>query len=88
MKHRPALFSLLRLHAELGGKIKENRKEVKQFVGDMKHVEAVIKLLEPSYNVRNIATRRRYKPNPLFQARSDISARSGRNARRRGATYS
>src|SRR5437016_3552809 len=66
MKHKPALFALLRLHAELGGKIKENKLEAKRLAKCMVHVEAVLKLLEPGYDVRPIAVRRR-KPNEWFK---------------------
>src|SRR5712672_26839 len=63
MKHKPALFALLRLHADLGGKIKENRIQAKKLAADMVHVEAVLKMLEPGYNVRAIAARRRNQRN-------------------------
>lgn len=66
MKHTPAMFALLRLHAELGGKIKENKSEAKRLAKCMKHVEAVLRMLEPGYDVRPIAVRRR-KPNPWFK---------------------
>ena len=67
MKHKPALYALERLHAELGGKIKDNRKEAARLAESMRHVEAVIRLLEPSFDVRRITARRRYKSNPLFK---------------------
>lgn len=67
MKHKPALYALLRLHAELGGKIKDNRKQAAKLAQDMRHVEAVLKLLEPRFNVSQIAPRRRYKGNPWFK---------------------
>ena len=60
--HTPAVHALTRLHAELGGKIKDNRREAKRLAENMKHVEAVLKMLEPGFNVRKIAARRRYKP--------------------------
>ena len=66
MKHKPAMFALLRLHAELGGQIKENKKEAKRLAKCMLHVEAVLKMLEPGYNVRPISVRRR-KPNQWFR---------------------
>jgi hypothetical protein len=34
---------------------------------DMKHVEAVLDLLQPGFNARRIASRRKYNPNPLFK---------------------
>jgi hypothetical protein len=61
-----AKFTLERLHAELGGKILENRKQAARLAADMKHVEAVLKMLDPDYDVRPIAVRRR-KLNPWFK---------------------
>ncbi|MDE2228962.1 MAG: hypothetical protein KGL11_07980 [Alphaproteobacteria bacterium] len=61
------MYALLRLHAELGGKIKANRTEAKKLAIDMMHVEAVLKLLDPSFNVRVIAPRRRNNKNPWFK---------------------
>lgn len=61
------MHALLRLHAELGGRIKQNRDQAKRLASDMKAVEAVIKMLEPAYNVRHIAARRRNKSNPWFR---------------------
>lgn len=63
----PAVFALLKLHAELGGKINDNKREAAKLRADMKHVEAVLHLIEPSFNARRIAPRRRYNPNPLFR---------------------
>jgi hypothetical protein len=40
-EHQPAMYALLRLHATLGDKIKENRQEARRFAEDMKHVEGV-----------------------------------------------
>ncbi len=58
-----AKFTLERLHAELGGKIQENKTEGVKLAEAMRHVEAVLKILDPEYDVRPIAVRRR-KPNP------------------------
>ena len=63
----PAVYALLNLHAELGGKIKDNAKEASRLRADMKHVEAVLHLLQPGFNARRIAPRRRYNPNPLYR---------------------
>ncbi len=63
----PAVAYLVRLHADLGGKIWENRKEAERLAAAMKHVEAVIKLFDPAYNVRSISVRRRYKGNAWFK---------------------
>jgi hypothetical protein len=61
-----ATHTLEQLHAELGGKILDNRAEAKRLAGAMVHVEAVLELLRPGYDVRPIAVRRR-KPNPWFR---------------------
>ena len=61
-----ALCALEALHAELAGKIGDNKREAERLANDMRHVEAVLKLLQPGYNVRPIAVRRR-KPNPWFK---------------------
>lgn len=67
MKHQPAIYALVRLHADLGGRIKANRKESVRLAGDMKHVEAVLKMLEPGFDVRRIAARRKNRGNPYFK---------------------
>jgi len=63
----PAVAYLVRLHADLGGQILANRKEGERLAESMKHVEAVIRLFDPAYNVRRIAARRRYKGNGIFK---------------------
>ena len=63
----PVVYALLKLHAELGGRIKENKREAARLRLDMKHVEAVLHLIQPGFNARQIAPRRRYNPNPLFK---------------------
>src|SRR2546427_4636031 len=63
---RPAIRTLERLHAELGGKILENKQEHENLAGQMRHVEAVIKMLDPSYSLRAISVKRR-QPNPWFK---------------------
>jgi HB1, ASXL, restriction endonuclease HTH domain len=63
----PAVAYLVRLHADLGGKILENRKQAARLAEAMQHVEAVIRLFDPAYDVRRITARRRYKGNPWFK---------------------
>ena len=63
---RPAIQTLERLHSELGGKILENKQEHANLAEQMRHVEAVIKMLDPTFNLRRIAVKRR-KPNPWFK---------------------
>jgi hypothetical protein len=61
MKHKPALYALERLHAELGGQLKENRQQAVNVLRRMKQVEAVLRMLDPDFNILGIAPRRRYK---------------------------
>ena len=63
---KQATFTLLELHAELGGKIIENKKEAGRLAGNMRHVEAVLKMLDPEFSARGISVRRR-KPNRHFK---------------------
>ncbi|MGX4804269.1 hypothetical protein [Bradyrhizobium guangdongense] len=63
---RPAIFTLERLHAELGGAILENRQKYDELSERMRQVEAVIKMLDPDYNLAGIAVKRR-KPNKWFK---------------------
>jgi hypothetical protein len=63
---KQATYTLEKLHAELAGKILDNKKEARRLAEAMKHVEAVLKLLVPGYDVRPIAVRRR-KLNPWFK---------------------
>jgi hypothetical protein len=54
-----------RLHMELGGQILEKRQKHEELSGQMRHVEAVIKMLDPAYNLARITKRRR--PNKWFK---------------------
>lgn len=73
----PALYALERLHAELGGQILANKKEAKRLAESMKHVEAVLRLLEPDYEIRKIAVRRKehnafFKRGTMFRHAIDV----------------
>ena len=61
---RPAILE--RLHAELGGKILENKQEHAHLAERMRQIESVIKMLDPGYSLRAISVKRR-KPNPWFK---------------------
>jgi hypothetical protein len=63
----PAVAYLVRLHADIGGQILENRKEAKRLADAMIHVEAVIRIFDPDYSVRGISARRRQRTNPWFK---------------------
>ena len=64
---KPATYALIRLHADLADKIKENRDQAKRLAGDMKAIETVIRMLDPAYDTRHMGHRRRFKPNPWFR---------------------
>jgi hypothetical protein len=63
----PAVAYLVRLHADLGGQMKTNKAEAARLAEAMRHVEAVIKLYDPNFNVRGISVRRRVQGNPWFK---------------------
>lgn len=64
-----AVHALNRLHAEIGERIRENARQGRKLRTDMKHVEAVMKLLNPDLNLATIAPRRRYRVNPPWRRR-------------------
>jgi hypothetical protein len=55
------------MHADLGGKLLQHRKEGERLSESMQHVEHVIKLFDPAYDVRQISARRRQKGNGWFR---------------------
>jgi hypothetical protein len=63
----PAVDYLVRLHADLGGKILENKKEGERLAESMRCVEHVIRLFDPAYPVSRIAARKRHKGNPWYR---------------------
>ena len=63
---KQATLTLQQLHAELAGKILDNEREADRLREAMAHVEAVIKMLDPSYSLLRLAVRRR-KPNAWFK---------------------
>lgn len=60
------MHTLRQLHSELAGKMIDNKSESRRITSAMKQVEAVMKLLQPDFNLRPISVRRR-KPNPWFK---------------------
>jgi len=65
-KH-PAVAYLSRLHADIGGRILENKKQAHRLAADMIAVEAVIRMFDPAFNVRAISALRRVTGNPWFK---------------------
>jgi hypothetical protein len=83
IKTHQAKYTLVQLHAELAGKIIDNEKQAHKLREDMKHVEAVIKLMEPDYNINTIAVRRKesnrfFKRGTIFRSAVDIMRRAER----------
>jgi hypothetical protein len=67
---RPAIQTPERLHAELGGKILENKQLHENLAAQMRSVEAVIKMLDPGYSLRAISVKRRQPTRGSSAARS------------------
>ena len=58
---------MVRLHADIGGKLLDNKKEAARLASSMLAIEHVIKLFDPDFNARTISARRRQKTNPWFK---------------------
>jgi hypothetical protein len=69
------MYTLGQLHAELAGKLLDNKREAKRLTVAMMQVEAVMKMLEPGYNVRAIAVRRRHALDALRGAQQPMTVR-------------
>jgi hypothetical protein len=65
-KH-PAVPFLIRLHADIGGRILENKRQAEKLATDAKAVESVLKMFDPEFNARAISARRRVTGNPWFK---------------------
>jgi hypothetical protein len=57
----PTSVCLVRLHTDIGDRLLENKKEAQRLAESIQTVEHVIRLFDPSFNVRRIAASRRYK---------------------------
>src|ERR1700675_3519132 len=64
---KQAVYTLGLLHAELAGNILANKREAIRLRTAMMQVEAVVKMLQPRFNVASIAAKRRNKSNPWFK---------------------
>jgi hypothetical protein len=80
---KQAVYTLGLLHAELAGKLLANKREAIRLRTAMMQVEAVVKMLQPGFNVASIAAKRRNKSNPwfkrgtLFRSAVDVLRRAG-----------
>jgi hypothetical protein len=62
---------------ELGGKLLENRQNAEDLGQQMLHIEAVIKMLDPTFNVARITVKRRkangwFKRGTLYRRALDV----------------
>jgi hypothetical protein len=64
---KQAIYTLGQLHSELAGKLLSNQREAKRLRTAMLQVEAVMKMLDPAFNLRIIAPKRRNTSNPWFK---------------------
>jgi hypothetical protein len=64
---KQAVYTLGLLHAELAGKLLANKREAIRIRTAMMQVEAVVKMLQPGFNVASTAAKRRNKSNPWFK---------------------
>lgn len=79
----PAVAYLVRLHADLGGRIQQNKLEAERLQEAARNVEAVIQLFDPKFNLQAIAPRRRQQQNKFFK-RGTIFRQAVDVLRRRG----
>src|ERR1700694_3998405 len=80
---KQAIFTLSQLHAELAGKLLDNKRAAIKIRTSMMQVEAVLQMLRPGFSVAAIAAKRRNKSNPwlkrgtLFRSAVDVMRRGG-----------
>jgi hypothetical protein len=84
IKTKQAVLTLSQLHAELAGKLLQNKIAAVKIRTAMMQVEAVLKMLQPDFNIRVIAPKRRVIGNPwfkrgtLYRSAVDVMRRAGR----------
>lgn len=62
-----AVPQLVHLHARLTAKLSDSLANSERIAANIGHVEAVIRLFDPAYNVKRIPGRRRNVGNPWFK---------------------
>lgn len=60
MTHSPLMYGLIKLHARIDGQIKQDKK-------NLEHVRAVIKIVEPNFDVDGIKPKKTTRKNPWFK---------------------
>jgi hypothetical protein len=74
---KQAVYTLGLLHAELAGKLLANKREAIRLRTAMLQVEAVVKMLQPGFNVASIAANPWFKRGTLFRSAVDVLRRGG-----------
>jgi hypothetical protein len=83
IKSKQAVLTLSQLHAELAGKLMDNKRAAVKIRTAMMQVEAVMQMLQPGLSVAAISAKRRNKSNPwfkrgtLFRSAVDVMRRAG-----------
>jgi len=67
MKHKPALYALTRLYAELQGELRQARRNEVLIRGEIEHVKATIRLLDSDFDLASVKPRTRQQVNPAFR---------------------
>jgi hypothetical protein len=75
IKSKQAVFTLSQLHAELAGKLIDNKRAAIKIRTAMMQVEAVLQMLQPGFNVAGIAAKRRTRVIPGSSAGRSLGAR-------------
>jgi hypothetical protein len=81
---KQAAYALGLLQAELAGKLLENKRAAIKIRTSMMQVEAVLKMLQPDFNISRISPKRRVIGNPwfkrgtMFRSAVDVMRRAGR----------
>ncbi len=60
MSHSPLMYGLIKLHSRLEGDLERQRE-------NLAHVRAVIKIVEPDFDIASIKPKKPYKENPWFK---------------------
>jgi hypothetical protein len=84
IKTKQAVYTLAQLHAELAGKFLESHRQGVRLKAAMMQVEAMLLMLQPGFNIKSIAAKRRNRSNPWFNRglllRSAVDVLGGRVA--------
>lgn len=60
MSHSPLMYGLIKLHSKLEGDLKKQKE-------NLAHVRAVIKIVEPDFDIATVKPKRTNKPSPFFK---------------------